>query len=71
MLKDILALLCRNAHTQAAVEWYRKLSEYAIPHLVCLTHGDRLYAECREDEVQYEDPTYSMRAIKKQVEVVM
>ena len=62
-------LICRNAHTQAAVEWYRKLNQYSIPHLVCLTHGDRLYAECADEEQSERDTAYAKKAIKKQVEV--
>lgn len=61
----------RNAHTQAAVEWYKKLNQYAIPHLVCLTHGDRLYGECTDDEQSGRDPAYTKKAIKKQVEVMI
>ena len=59
----------RNAHTKVAVEWYRKLNQYAIPHLVCLTHGDRLYAECADEEQSERDVAYTKKAIKKQVEV--
>ena len=60
----------RNAHTQAAVEWYKKLGQYAIPHLVCLTHGDRLYAECIEEEQMEHNLAYTKKTIKKQVEVL-
>lgn len=63
--------LDRNAHTKVAVEWYRKLNQYAIPHLVCLTHGDRLYAECADEEQSERDMAYTKKAIKKQVEVYM
>ena len=59
----------RNAHTGAAIEWCNKLNQYAIPHLVCLTHGDRLYAECADEERSERDPAYAKRAIKKEVEV--
>ncbi len=60
----------RNAHTKAAVEWYKRLDQYAIPHLVCLTHGDRLYAECADEEQRgLVDSAYAKKAIKKQVEV--
>ena len=65
----IMDSICRNAHTQAAVEWYRKLNQYSIPHLVCLTHGDRLYAECADEEQSERDTAYAKKAIKKQVEV--
>lgn len=51
------------------MQWYKKLNEHSIPHLVCLTHGDRLYAECREEQEEREDPSYTKRTIKLQVEV--
>lgn len=62
----MFGLFSRNAHTKEAVEWYRKLNQYAIPHLVCLTYGDRLYAECGRHE---RDSADIKKAIKKQVEV--
>ena len=65
----LFCVLHRNAHTKVAVEWYRKLNQYAIPHLVCLTHGDRLYAECAGEEVRERDLAYTKKAIKKEVEV--
>ena len=65
-----MSLTCRNAHTKAAVKWYKRLNQYAIPHLVCLTHGDRLYAECADEEQSgIVDFAYAKKAIKKQVEV--
>ena len=52
------------------MEWYKRLDQYAIPHLVCLTHGDRLYAECAdEEESGIADSAYAKKAIKKQLEV--
>ena len=63
------AKFCRNAHTGAAIEWCKRLNQYAIPHLVCLTHGDRLYAECADEEKNERDRAHSKRAIKKEVEV--
>ena len=40
-----------------------------MPHLVCLTHGDKLYDECAVEEQTELDPAYAKKAIKKQVEV--
>ena len=53
------------------MEWYKRLDQYTIPHLVCLTHGDRLYSECADEEQSgLVDSAYAKKAIKKQVEVM-
>ena len=35
----------RKAHTQSAKKWLKRLQEEKVPVLVCLTFGDKLYAE--------------------------
>ena len=38
---------CSDAHTTEADKWYEELNKHALPHLICLTHGDRLFTECK------------------------
>ena len=51
--KDFTLLMlhntCRYANKSPALEWYKKLRELNIPHLVCLTHGDILLEDVRQE----------------------
>lgn len=61
----ILALLCftcRKISTSLAKEWLRQLQIEDVPLLVCLTHADRLYAECMKKD-QDPNPNESKRQV--------
>lgn len=61
---------CSDAHTTKAVQWYKELSEHALPHLICLTHGDRLYVECEKESKHKEaTPDDIKLATQKKVKV--
>ena len=38
-------MICRKAHTQSAKKWLERLHKEKVAVLVCLTFGDKLYAE--------------------------
>ena len=43
-------------HTESARKWLEMLEEKSVPVLVCLTFGDKLYAEHIGDDGSYPDP---------------
>ena len=65
----------RKAHTQSAKKWLERLQEEKVPVLVCLTFGDKLYAEhmiqgkhLREEE-RYPPVEYMRHTVKEQLSV--
>lgn len=65
----------RKAHTQSAKKWLERLQEEKVPVLVCLTFGDKLYAEhmkqgkhLREEE-RYPPVKYMRHQVKEQLSV--
>lgn len=65
----------RKAHTQSAKKWLERLQEEKVPVLVCLTFGDKLYAEhmiqgkhLREEE-RYPSVDYMRHTVKEQLSV--
>lgn len=45
MLSLLFYMLYRRIFTQAAMEWIEQLDKSGAPILLCLTHGDKLYAD--------------------------
>jgi GTP-binding protein EngB required for normal cell division len=41
----VLVVEYKRCHTESASEWIKILREAGVPVLVCLTHGDKLYAD--------------------------
>ena len=65
----------RKAHTQSAKKWLERLQEEKVPVLICLTFGDKLYAEhmiqgkhLREEE-RYPPVEYMRHTVKEQLSV--
>ena len=56
-----------DAHTTKAIQWYKILNEHALPHLICITHGDRLYADSKMHKQMDEADTN--RAIQMEIKV--
>ena len=63
----------RKAHTQSAKKWLERLQIEKVPVLVCLTFGDKLYAEhmiqgkhLREEE-RYPPVEYMKHQVKEQL----
>ena len=58
-------------HTGEGVEWLKRFegsSSKSVPLLVCLTFGDRLFVECREDQGGYH-PEHMKKAIATELKV--
>ena len=60
---------CRKAHTESAKKWLEVLEDKSVPVLVCLTYGDKLYAECMEKDGSHPDPQKIKLKIAEETEV--
>ena len=60
------AKICRDARTTEAVDWYKRLNRSRLPYLICLTHGDRLFDECKCTD---DEDLETKAAIRKQIKV--
>ena len=60
---------CRKAHTQSAKKWLKRLQEENVPVLVCLTFGDKLYAEHMNKKGEHPPKNFMTRMIKEQLSV--
>ena len=61
-------LSSRRICSAAVKEWFKCLREESVPVLVCLTYGDRLFAEYMKDG-NLPDPPVVNRAISDRLEV--
>ncbi len=60
----------RKVLSDPSVEWIRALQREHVPVLVCLTHADRLYAECITSEHGKQEVTpYKEQVIRRELEV--
>ena len=60
---------CRKAHTESAKKWLEVLEDKSVPVLVCLTYGDKLYAECMGNNCSHPDPQKIKLKIAEETEV--
>ena len=60
---------CRKIHTQSAKKWLERLSKEKVPILVCLTFGDKLYAEHMTEGGDHPRVSDMAKVIKGQVTV--
>ena len=63
----ILIIKSRKIHTQSAKKWLERLSKEEVPILVCLTFGDKLYAEHMTDGGDHPKPSDMAEVIKSQI----
>ena len=61
--------MCRKAHTQSAKKWLERLAKENVPVLVCLTFGDRLYAEHMGRKQEHPSREAMTQVLKHQLEV--
>ena len=73
---EIVYSLChRKAHTQSAKKWLERLQVEKVPVLVCLTFGDKLYAEHMrqgkhlKEEERHPPVEYMRHQVKEQLSV--
>ena len=59
----------RKVHTQSAKKWLERLHKEKIPVLVCLTFGDKLYAEHMTTSGEHPSVEHMSRVIKSQTTV--
>ena len=59
----------RKAHTKSAKKWLEVLEDKSVPVLVCLTYGDKLYAECMGKDGSHPDPKQIKLKIEEETEV--
>ena len=59
----------RKIHTQSAKKWLERLSKEKVPIFVCLTFGDKLYAEYMTDGGDHPKPSDMAKVIKSQITV--
>ena len=70
MLESLfLSRLCRKAHTESAKKWLEVLEDKSVPVLVCLTYGDKLYAECMGKDGSHPDPQKIKLKIAEETDV--
>ena len=69
LLVLILMIKSRKIHTQSAKKWLERLSKEKVPILVCLTFGDKLYAEHMTDDGDHPRASDMAKVIKSQVTV--
>ena len=60
---------CRKVHTQSAKKWLERLQKEEVPVLVCLTFGDKLYAEHMTKKREHPDKDHMKRLVKEQLSV--
>ena len=61
--------LYRKVHTQSAKKWLERLHKEKVPVLVCLTFGDKLYAEHMTTYGEHPSVEHMSRVIKSQTTV--
>ena len=59
----------RKAHTQSTKQWLERLQKERVPVLVCLTFGDRLYAEHMTRKGGHPSKNFMTKVIKEQLSV--
>ena len=59
----------RKAHTQSAKKWLERLQKENVPFLVCLTFGDKLYAEHMSPKGVDPSKNSMTKTIKEQLSV--
>ena len=59
----------RKVHTQSAKKWLERLHKEKVPTLVCLTFGDKLYAEHMSDSGEHPSVADMSKVIKSQLSV--
>ena len=64
-----MALVHRKAHAQSAKQWLERIQKENVPVLVCLTFGDRLYAEHMTKKGEHPSKTFMTKVIKDQLSV--
>ena len=70
VINCILNVSCgRKIHTQSAKKWLGRLSKEKVPILVCLTFGDKLYAEYMTEGGGHPRVSDVAKVIKSQVTV--
>ena len=62
-------MVCRKAHTESAKKWLEVLEDKSVPVLVCLTYGDKLYAECMGKDGSHPDPQEIKLKIAEETDV--
>ena len=60
---------CRKVHTQSAKKWLERLQKEEVPVIVCLTFGDKLYAEHMTKKREHPDKDHMKRLVKEQLSV--
>ena len=65
----IIIILYRKVHTQSAKKWLERLHKEKVPVLVCLTFGDKLYAEHMTKSGEHPSVEHMSRVIKSQTTV--
>ena len=66
---DVPYSLHRKVHTQSAKKWLGRLHKEKVPTLVCLTFGDKLYAEHMSDSGGHPRVADMSKVIKSQLSV--
>ena len=61
--------LFRKAHTKATQEWLDRLAHENVYVLVCLTYGDKLYAELMSKDGKHCNQAIAKSELQKQKEV--
>ena len=59
----------RKAHTQSAKKWLERLQKEHVPVLICLTFGDKLYAEHMTRKGEHPSKNFMTKLIKEQLSV--
>ena len=59
----------RKVHTQSAKKWLERLQKEKVPTLVCLTFGDKLYAEHMTNTGEHPRVADMSKVIKSQITV--
>ena len=60
---------CRKVHTQSAKKWLERLQKEKVPTLVCLTFGDKLYAEQMDGPKKHPSVDHMVKVVKDQISV--
>ena len=49
--------------------WYDILEKKSVPHLICLSHADRLFVECVYEDDGIKNMEYACMEIPRQLKV--
>ena len=60
---------CRKVHTQSAKKWLERLQKEEVPVIVCLTFGDKLYAEHMTKKREHPNKDHMKMMVKEQLSV--